>query len=240
VTARGLTARWVAAACAASLATGCFEDIATPFPDAGSDAGVGEVDGGPCPPNLSAWEENTAEYPAPTADEPYPERIEYVRTQWTRSVDAVHARAYVHADLRTTFEAVRDPLAGADRRESVTFTFVEDVEPSVRWSHESMLTVPDIVTIEFTLRWLHDICQGTPEMPERTSTRWQKVFGSSAITLLRGNIQCVPITPEVTGLEIQYHLDSLAADHQTIEDYLQGYYDSILALVRDEPLPVQE
>ncbi len=223
----------------AALTTGCFEDIDTPFPDAGPDAGP-VADAGPCPAQLSAWEENTAEFPAAEGDEMFPERINYVRTRWIRGANGMHARAYVHADIRTTFEAVRNPLAGADRRESVTFTFEEMVEPSVRWSHQSHLIIPDVVTVEFDLRWLSDVCQGTPEIPTLTSTRWQKVFGTSAIPLLEGNIQCVPITADVTGLEIQYHLDSFAADHQTIEDYLQGYYDSIVALAHGDPLPVQE
>ncbi|MGE0787424.1 MAG: hypothetical protein AB7S26_17255 [Sandaracinaceae bacterium] len=221
-----------------ALLTGCFEDISTPFPDAGADGGAG--DGGPCPAQLAAWEENTAEYPAADGTDEFPETINYVETRWLRGARGMHARAYVHADITTTFEAVRNPMAGADRRESTTFTFEEDVEPSVRWSHQSHLSVPDIVTVDFDLRWLSDVCQGTVEAPVLTSTRWQKVFGSSAISLLEGNIQCVPITADVTGLEIQYHLDSLGADDNTIRNYLQGYYDSIVALAHGDPLPVQE
>lgn len=228
----------VAIALCALLASGCFEDIDTPLPDAGADAGMD--DGGPCRAELSPWEENTAEFPAAEGSEMFPETINYVETDWIRGANGMHARAYVHADIVTTFEAVRNPLAGADRRDSVTFTYEEDVDPDFRWSHQSHLIVPDIVDVEFSLFWRSDICQGTPEAPTLTATRWQKISGSSAIPLLEGHIHCVPITADVTGLEIQYHLDAFAADHQTIRDYLQGYYDSIVALAHGDPLPVQE
>ena len=234
---RWIVKRWIV--CAAVLATGCFEDISTPFPDAGM-VDAGGADAGLFPANLSPWEDNRAEYPAATMADPYPETIHYVETRWTGGANGMHARAYVQADLRTTFEAVRNPLAGADRREEVTFTWEEMVEPGVRWSHRSNLIIPDIVTVEFDLLWLSDVITGTVDEPTLTSTRWQKVFGSSAISLLEGNVVCVPITPEVTGLEIQYHLNSLASDHGTIRDYLQGYYDSIVALAHGNPLPIQE
>lgn len=217
--------------------TSCFSPTETPF----SDAGVRDAaDDNPFPPALAPWESpNVAAAPAATATEMYPEEISFERLRWTGGAVSVHARAYVHADVATTFAAVRHPLAGADRREIVTFTWEEDVEPSVTWSHRSHLTIPDIVTVEFELTWLSDVIEGTVDAPTLTATRWQKTWGSSAITLLEGSIVCQPITSDITELLIQYHLNAVGSGHGTIEDYLTGYYVSILALARGDELPIQ-
>ena len=217
--------RWTGAFCClawTALASGCFENVAEEFP-----------------PGLEPFEEVNEAAP-PMGDDPYPEQLSFEQRRWTRGALSVHARAYVHADVAETFAAVRNPLAGADRREAVTFSWDEDVEPEYRWSHRSHLVIPDIVTVEFELTWRSGIVEGTEEAPEITATRWQKTWGTTAISLLEGSIVCRQVEPGITELEIQYHLDSLAAGYDTIEGYLQGYLDSILALVRGEPLPIQE
>lgn len=221
----------------ALVTTGCFGNEATPLPDAAV------VDGStsPFPPHLQPWEDpNEAEAPAATPTEMYPEEIRFLRRRWTGGASAVHARAYVHADVATTLEALRNPLAGADRRDAVTFTWDEDVDTRVPWSHRSHLVIPDIVTVEFELTWLSDVVEGSVEAPTMTATRWQKTWGSTAISLLEGSIVCVRVSDTVTELLIQYHLAAVGSGHETIEQYLTGYYDSILALVRGEPLPIQE
>ncbi|MBX3274868.1 MAG: hypothetical protein KF729_31680 [Sandaracinaceae bacterium] len=163
-----------------------------------------------------------------------------MRRRWTGGVTSEHARAYVHAGVATTLAAVRDPLAGADRRPSTTITFEEGVDPDDRRSHRSHRVVPDLVAVELQLEWRSDVVSGPLDAPTLTATRWQKVWGTSAISLLEGPIVCRQVAPSVTLLEIQYHLDALAQGYETIEAYLSGYYDSILALVRGEPLPPQE
>ena len=208
--------------CAALFASGCFDNVATVFPE-----------------GLEPFEE-VNEAPLPMGEEPYPEHLTFVRKRCCHGALNVHAKAYVQADVATTFAAVRNPLAGADRREAVTFTYEEDIDPEYRWSHRSHLVIPDIVTVEFDLTWRSDIVEGTVEEPTITATRWQKTFGTTAIARLEGSIVCREVEPGVTVLEIQYHLDALSSSYETIEDYLQGYYDSILALVRGEPLPIQE
>lgn len=202
--------------------TGCFDNVATEFPE-----------------GLEPWEmPNEAPDPAPTADDMYPEDITFVRKRYETS-NSVHSRAYVHADVATTFEAVRNPLSGADRRPQVTFTYEADVEPEYEYSHRSHLTIPDIVTIEFELTWHSGVVEGTDELPTITATRWQKTWGTTAITVLEGSIVCQRVTDDVTELQIQYHLNALASDYATIENYLRGYFDSIVALVHGQPLPEQ-
>ncbi|MBN4049506.1 hypothetical protein JYT86_00445 [bacterium AH-315-N03] len=221
----------------AALATGCFGNESTPL----DDASVADGSTSAFPPYLEPWEDpNEADPPEATPTEMYPEEVVFIRRRWVGGAAAVHARAYVHADVSTTFEAVRTPLAGADRRESVTFTWEDDVDSRVPWSHRSHLVIPDVVTVEFELTWLSDIVEGNADAPTMTATRWQKTWGTTAIPLLEGSIVCVRVTDTVTELQIQYHLDSLGGGHETIEDYVTGYFESILALVRGEPLPIQE
>lgn len=207
---------------AAVALSGCFTNEVTDFP-----------------PGLEPFEQpNLA--PEPGSGD-YPEEIVYHRTRWDGTL-SVHARAYVEADVATTFAAVRNPLSGADRRESVDFTWEEGVEPDYPWSHRSHLVIPDIVTVEFQLTWRSGVVEGTEAAPTITATRWQKTWGSSSISLLEGSIICRAVEGQsgVTELEIQYHLDAFTASYQTIEDYLDGYYESIVALAHGRDLPVQE
>lgn len=211
---------------AAALAlTGCFDNVTTEFPE-----------------GLEPWEmPNEAPAPEATADDPYPEDITFVRKRWMGAL-SVHSRAYVHADVATTFAAVRHPLAGADRRPAVTFEWEYDVEPEYEHSHRSHLVVPDIVTVEFWLTWRSAVVEGTRERPTVTATRWQKTDGTSAISLLEGSIVCRRVTDDVTELEIQYHLNAFGAGYETIENYLRGYFDSVLLLAHGtapEDLPPQ-
>lgn len=201
--------------------TSCFGNVETVFP-----------------PGLEPWEDNIAPAPEGTAENPYPEEIVFVRRRWERA-PAVHARAYVQADVATTFAAVRNPMAGADRRPAVTFSFEENVDPEYEWSHRSHLVIPDIVTVEFQLTWRSGIVEGTAEAPTITATRWQKTWGTTAIANLEGSVVCRRVNDEVTLLEIQYHLDAVASGHETIENYLRGYFESIVALAHGQPLPPQ-
>ncbi|HEY8431045.1 MAG TPA: hypothetical protein VIL20_21850, partial [Sandaracinaceae bacterium] len=156
----------VAAALSALALAGCFENIVTEFPD-----------------GLEPFEQpNEAPRPAPRDGDPYPEEITFVRKRWHGAL-SMHSRAFVHADVATTFAAVRHPLAGADRRPSVDFTWEEGVEPEYEYSHRSHLVIPDIVTVEFWLTWRSGVVEGTAEEPIVTATRWQKTEGSSAIAL---------------------------------------------------------
>ncbi|MGF1465297.1 MAG: hypothetical protein ACFCGT_04115 [Sandaracinaceae bacterium] len=217
---------------AASLAAlaGCFGNVETPFP-----------------PGLEPWEENVAAFPFEDGD-PYPETIEYaVADRWEDPETGLratnlHARGYVLEDTATVFEAARDPRAGLDRRRNVDSEIILDVEPEYRWSHLSILDIDDIIDVTVELTWRHGIVEGTDQEPLVTATRWQKTAGTTAVTLLEASLVCraVPGAPGVTAVEYQYHLR--AADRsgpRAIERIIQVYYDSIVALAHDEPLPDQ-
>jgi hypothetical protein len=212
---------WLAASV---LLCGCFDNVETMFP-----------------PGLEPWESpNEAPAPAAVEGDLHPEQIVFLRKRWTGGAYSVHARSYVKADVFTAFAAVRNPLAGADRRPAVTFTWEENVEPEYVYSHRSHLVIPDVVTVEFELTWHSGVVEGTEEAPTITATRWQKTWGTTAIPLLEGSIVCRRVTDDVTELEWQYHLNAFGSDWTTIEVYLSGYHDSIIALAHGLPLPPQE
>jgi hypothetical protein len=53
---------------------------------------------------------------------------------------------------------------------------------------------------------------------------------------------CRRVTDDVTELEIQYHLNAIGQGHETIENYLRGYFESVLLLAHGtapEDLPPQ-
>jgi hypothetical protein len=203
------------------LASGCFGNSETVFP-----------------PGLEPWESpNTAMAPEPTADEPYPEVLVFQRTRWNGSIPGMHARAYVHADVQTTFDAVRHPLSGADRHDNADFSWEYGVDPEYTYSHRSTLRIEYTAGffVEFQLTWRSGVVE-MDEMgvPTVTATRWQKTFGTDSIPLLEGSIVCTRVEDDVTELQIQYHLEATASDHGTIEDYLTLYYASILAYAHGE------
>jgi hypothetical protein len=211
------------AACAAmSLAhAGCYGTEATRFPD-----------------GLEPWEENTAALPAPTADDACPEQLVFVRGGYM-SVRSVHARACIHRPIATVWRAVRDPQTGRDSTRAGSWRVLEyETEPTYDYSYKTYLFVDDIVDVDFQLSWRHGVVEGTDELPTLTATRWQKTFGTTAISTMEGSLILRPLegSPEITVAEYQYHLASAASDHGTIEAFLAVIYGRLRDRSHGRPL----
>jgi hypothetical protein len=204
---------------------GCYDNVGTPLDDAGF---VG--DAGPILPGLEPWEAvNVAERPAPVAGDACPEAIRFARVADYMRADAVHARACIHAPMVDVWRAIQNPQTAATPATLDGWSPLPAPEHFPQCdgaAYETHLFVDDIVDVDFYLCWRHQLVLGTEAEPLLTATRWQKVFGTSAITRLEGSILAHPLEadPTITELEYQYHLNAAASDYETIETYLSTIY----------------
>lgn len=211
---------------------GCFENTTTEFP-----AGY------------EPWEPNNAPYPTPTADDPCPETIAFGEnfSFQTANVDgrmfranAVHGRACIHQPMSVVWEALQDPLVGKDQTTVNTFMVIDPPMPEeCDGLYQSQINAGSPISVDFRLCWRMQVVEGTDDAPTLTASRWQKVWGSSALSIMEGSIVAHPLDadPSITVIEYQYHLNAVSSDHDTIRNYLTVIYGRLLDRSYDRPLP---
>ena len=200
-------------AIAALAATpGCFDNVSTAFP-----------------PGLEPWEPvNLAPDPAPVPGDACPETITFAQAANWGSAIAVHARACIHAPLDVVWSAIRNPQTGRDPTSSSPPFMVlpMPIAGECDGLYETQVHVQDVIAVDFRNCWRHAVVHGTDDAPTLTTTRWQKVWGTSVIRTLEGSLVAAPhaIDPSITELEYQYHLDAVMGSAERIEAYLTSIY----------------
>lgn len=215
-------------ALAGALFGGCFDNVSTPFEDTDGAVPPG-TDGGPFPSDVAPWEwPNIAPMPTPTATDPCPETITFMNAPSYRRSNAVHARACIHAPLSVVWVSIRNPQTGrAPSTTNPPFIYYPEPMPAeCDGLYQTQVHVDNVVDVDFRLCWRHQLISGTEAEPLLTATRWQKVWGSTAIARLEGSLVAYPLAedPSITVLEYQYHLDAVSSDHGTIYAYLGEIY----------------
>jgi hypothetical protein len=191
---------------------GCFDDVSTAFP-----------------PGLEPWEPvNLAPEPMQAPGDPCPETITFAQSaNWGNAI-AVHARACIHAPMDVVWRAIRNPQTGRDPTSSnPPFTVLPmPIASECDGLYEVQVHVQDVIAVDFRNCWRHALVHGTDAAPTLTTTRWQKVWGTSVIRVLEGSLVAHPnaIDPTITELEYQYHLDAVMGSAQRIESYLGVIY----------------
>lgn len=214
-------------------ATGCYGNDASAFP-----------------PGLEPWEENNAALPAATAEDPCPETIAFgadytfmgMRPDGTAyRANAVHARGCIHQPMSVVWSAIQDPLVGKDHTTVNTFMVIDPpMAGECDGLYQSQINAgPAPFTVDFRLCWRMEVAEGLEDQPTLTATRWQKVWGSSALSVMEGSLVSRPLEadPTITVVEYQYHLNAVSASHQTIRDYLSVIYGRLRDRAHDRPLP---
>lgn len=187
------------------------------------------------PPGLEPLEANTAPWPEPTGSQDYPEDIVLVsgEDEWLW----VHARAYVHADLTTTWEALRDPDVNADRRRLASWDVTWNVPQEYDYCYRLHVVVEDIVTLEWDIDWNHGVINGSVEEPEAVGVRWFKSDGTSLIDMQAGSVAAYQLDEGTTALEIVYQIDAPVTTEEDLLDYVGDLFTDVVAWVHGEPLP---
>lgn len=206
----------------ALCASGCFEEIETPFP-----------------PGLEPLEENTAPAPAPVDGDPYPETLVMVRAfaPSTPRTHAIHARGFVRAPTVDVWAALRNPDIGADRRTFSEWSTTYDVEPEYDYSYVIHSVIDNVIIVEYDVTWRHGVVEGTLESPLLVSARYQKTSGSSAIQDLRGSVILREVEPGVTEVAIVEYLRAISSGHENIESFLQDMFRGLVIVSHGDPLP---
>lgn len=207
------------AALSLALGSGCFGNERTSFPE-----------------GLEPLEDNVAEPPAPTDDDPTPEEISVASGSNDDHV-WVHARAYVDAPLARTWEALKNPDACADRRKVAEYSVVWDVEPEYLYSFRIHNVVEDIITVEFDVTWRQGLAAGTSEDPEAVAIRYAKTWGTTFITRLEGSIVATRVDDETTELDMIEFLDAAGGGADAVTSYLTDLHASVVAVAHGRPLP---
>jgi len=193
------------------LCAGCFGNETTSFP-----------------PGLEPLEECIADPPV-SQDEPFPEDISFARG--TNPDDWVHARAFVHAPLARTWEALRDIDVCVDDGRVDRWSVTYDVEEGYDYSYRIHNEADDIITVDFDITWRHGVVEGTLDAPELVAIRYQKTAGTEFIDLLSGSIVMYEAAGGITELEMVEHLDAAAAGTPEIEAYFNNLFGDTVAFV---------
>jgi hypothetical protein len=215
------------------VVAGCYGNDSTAFPQ-----------------GLEPWEENLAALPDPAGDDPCPEVLafsEELTFMGTRGdgrayeANSLHARGCIHQPPEVVWQAILDPQVARDHTAVNTFAVIDPPMPGeCEGDYQTQInagTAP--FTVDFRLCWRQAVAEGTEDVPLLTATRWQKVWGSSAMPVLEGSLVSRPLEdhPEITVVEYQYHLNALTSSHQTIRDYIAIIYGRLLDRAHDRPLP---
>lgn len=201
---------------------GCQENVLTEFP-----------------PGYEPWEEHLAPLPAPVADDPCPETLEFMRTTpWEGAIN-YHATACIHVPIETVWQSAQ---LGTWSRDPTTTNGFMEIRPSdpveCDGPYQTYVFVDDVVDVEFRNCWRHTVVEGTEEAPLVTATRWQKVWGSTFLSRLEGSLVLEPLEghPDITVVRLQYHLDAVSSSGDTVRNFLTVIYGRLRDHAHGVPL----
>jgi hypothetical protein len=200
----------------------------------------------PAPPGVAPLEASLAERPRAASGQRCPEAINLVtgerdatdpRTMVRERYEYAHGRGCVHGTLAAVWAALRDPEVTVDRRRVSEFMVTRDTEPEYPISFRVHHIIRDIVTLEFDSSYRLAPLVGTVESPREVVLWYQKTFGTSFITILRGTVVARPLDDETVELEHVRHIKSSGAGAEDARTYLDDTFNSVVARVHGRPLP---
>lgn len=176
------------------------------------------------------------EFPAPVDGDPYPEDI-VIGVGSIPRYDWAHGRAYIHAPLSEVYNCLQVPEVVVDRRAVDRWSVTLDTEPEYDHSFQTHNSVDDVITVEFDINWRLGVVEGTNDEPRVVAGTFQKTFGTTFISLMRGSVVARQIEPDVTELELVEHIDAATGGSDPIAQFLRDLFDSLVAHTRGTPLP---
>lgn len=188
------------------------------------------------PPGLEPLEETTAAAPEPLPGDPYPEGLVLLVGE-TPEYHFAHARGYVHAPLETVYAAMTMPDVCTDFRQTDRHVVTLDVEPDYDHSFMIHYEVDEFITVVFEVTWRHGIVLGPNERPDITAHTFQKTFGTTFISLMRGSIVATRIDDNTTELQLVEHISAASGGSDNIMQFLRDFYANVLAVSHGDPLP---
>jgi hypothetical protein len=209
---------------------GCYDNVHTDFP-----------------PGTEPFQDpNQAAVPAATATDVCPEMLNEVEVHdyGVAHVSVVHAAGCIHAPPAMVWAQIQNFETSRAPADSNSLALVDPPMASeCDGAYETQVNAgPSGFTVDFRLCWRHTLVHGTDDAPTLTATRWQKVWGSSAIRTLEGSLVSMPhpMDPDnVTEVFYQYHLDSASlgeSNQETINRYVTTIYGRLVRASHGEVL----
>jgi hypothetical protein len=220
-----------AAVLALGAVAGCYDNVGTSF----DDTGVQHYPDGAVVADLSPFETpNLASLPAATATDPCPEMLNLVQAPDYMGASNVHGAACVHAPLAMVWTAIQDPEVAHDPTSTNSFMVIRPPMTSeCDGVYESQLNAGNPFSVDFRLCWRLGVAMGTDAAPLLVRARWQKVWGTSAISRLEGSVVAMPLEghPDISAVFYQYHLHAATTgptNVETITAYLNQIYSRLV------------
>lgn len=196
------------------LLFGCFDDIKSEF-----EPGLDELETNEAPKpggvgNLSIVDGEEADY------------------LW------VHGRGVIAATPAEVWAATKVPDRLINKCQSDGQQVQTGVEEDYEFSFKVHYTVESFVTVEWDELWRYGTPGSEPEAPRIGVIRYQKVFGSDAITLLEGQIRVVQTgDPNRTEVQFVEHLDAIGGGIEAMTEQMQQRFAELEAAVDDASGP---
>jgi len=201
------------------LGAGCFGNEKTPFPE-----------------GLEPLEAGDPELPEPTADQPFPEVLN-MQTGNDGDLVWVHARGYVRRPLADVYLAMHTAEVCVDHAAVDRHRIEHDVEPEYDYSFRIHNEVDDVITVEFDVVWRFGTVEGTEDEPQVVAGAFQKVWGTTFISIMRGSVVARRVEDGVTEIELIEHLEAASGGVDAIRQYIEDLFANIVEVSHGRPLP---
>ena len=201
---------------ALALLSACQDNVKTPFPE-----GLEPLETNPVPED--------------------PDHPEVLAIQ-TSSKDFIHVygRGYVHASPSVVWAVTKDPEVMAAVCHTTSHTIMLGAEPgseAYELAYVIHYYVDDILDVEWDDAWRYGTIIGTPDAPELSMMKHQKIAGSDFITLSTGTVEILATDdPDVTEVSFVEYLDAVQASTGDVSGSVRHNFDTIVAAVHEVPV----
>ena len=200
-------------------ASGCFGNEVTEFP-----------------PGLEPLEENTAPIPEAVDGDPYPEVFSLVRGN-TPEYDWVHGRGFVKEPVDVVYDILTTPDVAVDERAVSRWSVMLDTEPEYERSFLLHNEVDNVITVTFDVNWRFGTVEYENEEPSLISGTFQKTYGTTFISLMRGSILLRRVDDTTSEVEFIEQINAATGGGDEIEAFIRDYSAEIILVSNGEPLP---
>lgn len=195
------------------------------------------------PDVLEPLEDLKIEAPEGTADEPYPESYEVLSGD-TGDYGWVHLRGYIHGDISSVWEALRDDLVYVNQRETTTYVVSELDSDIYDYVYQVENNVENIVTVAFTNEWRHAATEGSKAAPEEITVRWQKIEGTEFIASLEGSVRILPVEDvarkDAVEVQVIEHITATMDQEGAARVFVEDLYERWMLVTHGEGIPEYE
>lgn len=194
------------------------------------------------PDVLTPIEEMKVEAPEGSSSEPYPETYEVLSAD-EGDYAWVHLRGYIQSDMSTVWDSIRNDLVYVNQREVASYEIEELDSDIYDFVFQVYNDVENIVMVEFTNEWRHVATEGTKDVPEEVTIRWQKIEGTEFIASIEGSIQIIPVADgrkDVVEVQVIEHLSATLDQESSALIFVEDLFERWALVSHGQEIPAYE